>query len=215
MIPWQNIQGFSGAAAVGSIVFVDLALIANAFADNLFPVINLYSQTTTWAIVIALPVLALVYLIGLLSIGAGEAALLCFRLVSRADLAEDIRGLPGLPQIIAARYQQLRQDAEILAGSAIAFGLLAVGSSLYAWRIEGWRRFLSAIVVCAVIFALGSIALAIRRYVAAHLLTSSNSSTAKSGDANERVAGGSKTRPNMRQHASGNPGARRDGEGIE
>ena len=48
MIPWQNVQGFSGAAAIGSIVFVDLALIANAFADNLFPVINLYAQTTTW-----------------------------------------------------------------------------------------------------------------------------------------------------------------------
>ena len=105
MIPWQNIQGFSGAAAIGSIVFVDLVLIANAFADNLFPVIDLYSQTTTWAVVIALPALALVYLIGLLSIGAGEAALVWLRLVSRIDLAEDILGLPGLPSIIAARYQ--------------------------------------------------------------------------------------------------------------
>jgi hypothetical protein len=36
-IPWLNIQGFSGATAVGSIVFVDLALIANAFAGNLSP----------------------------------------------------------------------------------------------------------------------------------------------------------------------------------
>src|SRR6266496_1204320 len=183
MIPWQNIQGFSGAAAIGSIVFVDLALIANAFADNLFPVIDLYSQTTTWAIVIAFPVLALVYLIGLLSIGAGEAALLWLRLVSRTDLAEDILGLPGLPSILAARYQQLRQDAEILAGSAIAFSLLAAGSLLYAWRIEGWRRFLSAVVVCAIIFAVGSIVLAIRRYVDAHLLASSDSLTAEVGRA--------------------------------
>jgi hypothetical protein len=47
-IPWLNIQGFSGATAVGSIVFVDLALIANAFASNLFPTINLYAQTPTW-----------------------------------------------------------------------------------------------------------------------------------------------------------------------
>src|SRR6202163_5060395 len=188
MIPWQNIQGFSGAAAIGSIVFVDLVLIANAFADNLFPVIDLYSQTTTWAVVIALPALALVYLIGLLSIGAGEAALVWLRLVSRIDLAEDILGLPGLPSIIAARYQQLRQDAEILAGSAIAFGLLAVGSSLYAWRIEGWRRFLSAVMVCAIIFALGSVALAVRGYVVAHLLATSNSLTAKIGDTDKLAA---------------------------
>lgn len=106
MIPWQNIQGFSGAAAIGSIVFVDLALIANAFADNLFPVIDLYSQTTTWAIVIAFPVLALVYLIGLLSIGAGEAALLWLRLVSPTDLAEDILGLPGLPSNFVRRRER-------------------------------------------------------------------------------------------------------------
>src|SRR5205809_285359 len=33
-MPWQNIQSFSGASAVGAIVFVDLALIADAFADN-------------------------------------------------------------------------------------------------------------------------------------------------------------------------------------
>ena len=73
MVPWQSIQGFSGAAAVGSVVFVDWALITDAFADNLFPIINLYSQTPTWAIVVAIPVLSLAYLLGLLFIGAGEA----------------------------------------------------------------------------------------------------------------------------------------------
>lgn len=45
MVPWQSIQGFSGATAVGSLVFVDWALITNAFADNLFPIINLYSKS--------------------------------------------------------------------------------------------------------------------------------------------------------------------------
>ena len=73
--------GVSGATAVGSLVFVDWALITNAFADNLFPIINLYSQSPTWAIVIAVPVLSLVYLLGLLCIGAGEALLVALRLV--------------------------------------------------------------------------------------------------------------------------------------
>ena len=36
--------------------------------------------------------------------------------------------------------------------------------------------------VCAIIFALGSVALAVRRYVVAHLLATSNSLTAKIGD---------------------------------
>ena len=50
---------------------------------------------------IALPVLALVYLIGLLAIGVGEAALLWLQLVPRTEWAEDILDLPKLPDIIA------------------------------------------------------------------------------------------------------------------
>jgi pimeloyl-ACP methyl ester carboxylesterase len=65
---------------------VDWALITDAFADNLFPVINLYSQSQTWAIVTAVPVLSLVYLLGLLCIGAGEALLIALRLVSSSCL---------------------------------------------------------------------------------------------------------------------------------
>ena len=81
MVPWQSIQGFSGATAVGSLVFVAWALITNAFADNLFPVINVYSQSPTWAIVTAVPLLSLAYLLGLLSIGAGEALMILFKFV--------------------------------------------------------------------------------------------------------------------------------------
>ena len=68
---------------------------------------------------------------------------------------------------VVARYQQLRQDAEILAGSALALVLLAVGASLHAWRIEGWRRFLLSVAVCATVVVVVSISLAIRRHLAA------------------------------------------------
>ena len=74
---------------------------------------------------------------------------------------------------MAAKYQQLRQDAEILAGSALALVLLAVGASLHAWRIEGWRRFLLSVAVCAAVVAVGSVALAIRRHQSAAGLASS------------------------------------------
>ena len=167
MVPWQSIQGFSGATAVGSLVFVDWALITNAFADNLFPVINLYSQSPTWAIVTAVPVLSLVYLLGLLCIGAGEALLVVFRLIPASSLDEAQMACSELSDFIAARYQQLRQDAEVLAGSALALGLLAVGASLHAWRIDGWRRFLLSVAVCATLVALGSLALSVRRHLSA------------------------------------------------
>jgi hypothetical protein len=167
MVPWQSIQGFSGATAVGSLVFVDWVLITNAFADNLFPVINLYSQSPTWAIVTAIPVLSLAYLLGLLCIGAGEALLVVFRLIPASSLDEGQMACSELSDFIAARYQQLRQDAEVLAGSALALGLLAVAASLHAWRIDGWRRFLLSVAVCATLVALGSLALSVRRYLSA------------------------------------------------
>lgn len=173
MVPWQSIQGFSGATAVGSLVFVDWALITNAFADNLFPVINLYSQSPTWAIVIAVPVLSLVYLLGLLCIGAGEAVLIALRLVPSSGLDDGSIAISELSSFVAGRYQQLRQDAEILAGSALALVLLAVAASLHAWRIEGWRRFLLSVAVCATVIALGSVALAVRRHLSAARLARS------------------------------------------
>ena len=167
MVPWQSIQGFSGATAVGSLVFVDWALITNAFADNLFPVINLYSQSPTWAIVIAVPVLSLVYLLGLLCIGAGEAILVALRLLPASCLDDGNIALLEPSGFAAARYQQLRQEAEILAGSAWALVRLAVGASRHAWRIEGWRRFLLSVAVCATVVAVGSVALAVRRHLSA------------------------------------------------
>ena len=109
MVPWQSIQGFSGAIAVGSIVFVDWALITNAFADNLFPVINLYSQSPTWAIVTAVPLLSLAYLLGLLCIGAGEALLIYFKFVPVSSLYEGQLACSAPTSFVAARYQQLRQ----------------------------------------------------------------------------------------------------------
>lgn len=174
MAPWQSIQGFSGAAAVGSIVFVDWALITDAFADNLFPIINLYSQSPTWAIVTAVPVLSLAYLLGLLCIGAGEVLLVAFRLIPAGALEEGKLARFEPSSFVAARYQQLRQDAEVLAGSALALGLLTIGASLHAWRIDGWRRFLVSVAVCAIFIALGSLALSVRRHLSAARLAAAH-----------------------------------------
>jgi hypothetical protein len=169
MAPWQSIQGFSGATAVGSIVFVDWALITDAFAGNLIPVINVYSQSPTWAIVIAVPVLSLAYLLGLLCIGAGEALLLAVKLVSESTLADDDFVRADVSNLAAARYQLLRQDAEILAGSALAIAIahLAIGASLHAWQIDGWRRFLTSVAICAILLAVGSLFLSVRRHTSA------------------------------------------------
>lgn len=164
MIPWQTVQGFSGATAVGSIVFVAWALIANAFANNLFPVIDVYSQSPTWAIVVAIPIIALTYLLGLLFIGGGEELLVAFGLLNRSDLLNEAICRSDIPNLVISRYQVLKQEAEVLSGAALAIGLLSIGAALHAWRIDGWRRFLISVALCAIALGVGAAALAIRRH---------------------------------------------------
>jgi len=166
----QTIQGFSGATAVGALTLVGLALIANAFATNLFPAIDFYARTPTWAIVVAIPLASLSYLLGLLATGAAEAALIWSRLINANVLIEDAVRVSVRGEFVAGRFQQLRQEAELLAGSAIALALLALGTALSAWATEGWRRFLTATTLAAVVFALSSIGLSRSRYASAHRL---------------------------------------------
>lgn len=175
-IPWQSLQDFSGATAVGALTLVGLTLIANAFAPNLFPAIDIYSRTATWAIVVALPLLALCYLLGLLSTGAAEVALVWFRLLDANTLIEDTISVSTNGEFVAGRFQQLRQEAELLAGSAIALALLAFGAALSAWAVEGWRRFLTSVALSAIVFAVSSVALSLSRYRSAHRLALAASS---------------------------------------
>jgi hypothetical protein len=167
-IPWQGLQGFSGATAIGALVFVDLALVANSFANNLFPVIQDYSKTQTWAIVVAIPVISLAYLLGVLSIGTSELMLIWVRALDAKTLVEDTIAVTGKGEYAAARFQQIRQEAEMLAGGTIAFALLALGAALYAWKIAGWRRFLTAVAIMAFLLAVASVLLCLYRYRMAH-----------------------------------------------
>ncbi len=169
-LSWQSVQGFSGATAVGALTLVGLALIANAFATNLFPAIDFYSRTPTWAIVVAIPLLALSYLLGLLSNGAAEAAMIWLRLVKASALVEDPITVSVRGEFVAGRFQQLRQEAEVLAGSVIALTLVAIGAALSVRVAEGWRRFLAAVALTAVMLAVSSAALSRSRYAAAHHL---------------------------------------------
>jgi len=164
----QALQGFSGATAIGGLVLVDLMLIGNAFADNLFPTIGDYSKEPTWAIVVAVPLVSLAYLLGVLSIGASELILTSFRLLNKKVLVDDMIDASSAGEYVAGRFQQLRQEAEILGGGVIAFGLLGLGAALSGWKVEGWRRFLTTVAVAAVVFGICSAFLCIYRYRMAH-----------------------------------------------
>ena len=83
-------------------------------------------------------------------------------------LVEDTIAASGKGEFAAARFQQVRQEAEQLAGGTIGFALLALGAALSAWRIDGWRRFLTAVAIMAVLLAVGSVLLSLYRHRMAH-----------------------------------------------
>jgi hypothetical protein len=165
---WQNVQGFSGATAVGALTVIGLILIANAFATNLFPAIDFYARTPTWAIVVAIPAVALTYLLGLLSTGAAEVLLVSTRLVDSDALIADHIAVSARGDFVASRFHQLRQEAELLAGGSIGLVLLAGGAALSAWTADGWRRFLISTAIAALLLAVSSISLARFRHASAH-----------------------------------------------
>jgi hypothetical protein len=167
---WQNLQGFSGATAVGALTFIGLILVANAFATNLLAAIDFYSRTPTWAIVIAFPAIAVSYLLGLLSMGAAEAMLTWTRAIDAETLVEDHVAVGGRGDHIAGHFRELRQEAAVLAGGSIGLAVLALGAALSAWNEEGWRRLLLSAAVGAIVLALASMALARFRHTMAHRL---------------------------------------------
>ena len=167
---WQNLQGFSGATAVGALTFIGLILVANAFATNLLAAIDFYSRTPTWAIVIAFPAIAVSYLLGLLSMGAAEAMLTWSRVIDAEALVEDHVAVGARGDHIAGHFRELRQEAAALAGGSIGLAVMALGAALSALNEEGWRRFLIGAAVGAIVLALASMALARFRHAMAHRL---------------------------------------------
>jgi hypothetical protein len=80
--------------------------------------------------VATLPVLVVAYVIGLLAIA----------LVDRATRLTH-SGISALTNtVVAARYAQLEQEAEILSGSVVGFVLLGVASLLNTMVFPGWNR---------------------------------------------------------------------------
>jgi hypothetical protein len=167
---WQNLQGFSGATAVGAVTLIGLILVANAFATNLLAAIDFYSRTPTWAIVVAVPTVAVSYLLGLVSMGAAEALLAWSRVIDEVALVEDHVAVSVRGDHVAGHFRELRQEAAVLAGGSVGLSVLALGAALSAWTAEGWRRLLLSAAVGAVLLALASISLARFRHAMAHRL---------------------------------------------
>ena len=127
---FQSIQGFAGASGVGILCLVGLFLSVSVFAGNLPVVATRFLASPNWSGVATLPVLVVAYVIGLLAIA----------IVDRGTRLTN-SGISALTHsVVAARYAQLEQEAEILSGSVIGFALLGVAAFLNTMAFPGWNR---------------------------------------------------------------------------
>jgi hypothetical protein len=169
-IPWQGIQGFSGAIAVGGLALTSLLLLAGVFATNLFLAIEVVSRSTAWAIVVALPIASLAYVVGLLTNAAAEAIFVRFGWLQRNTLIDELIQIREKGEFLIGRFLQLRQEGEILAGGSLALGILAMACAFASYPIEGWRRTLISATFMCVMLCIGSSSLSISRFRSANAL---------------------------------------------
>jgi len=103
----------------------------------------------------------------------GGCVLNWWHIVDANALVDDTVAIASHGDFVSGRFQQLRQEADLLAGSSIGLALLSVGSILSAWAAEGWRRFLTSMALAAIVLAIGSFCLARSRHGAPAAATAS------------------------------------------
>lgn len=163
-VPPQGLQGFTGAVAVGGLAITSLFLLAAVFAPNLLLAIDVVTRSTAWAIVAAIPLSSLAYVVGLLTTAAAESLLVRTGRLRHVSLAAELQAVSKLSEIVIARYHQQRQEADVLAGSSLAFFVLSVASANAAFSIDGWRRTLISVVVACIVLSVGCAILSVYRY---------------------------------------------------
>lgn len=170
----QGLQGFTGAVAVGGLTITSLFLLAAVFAPNLLPAIDVVTRSTAWAVVAAIPFTSLSYVLGLLTIATAQSLMIRGKLVGAFDLAAELQAVASLGELVTATYQQQRQEADVVAGSSLAFLVLSIACATAAYWNEGWRRTLLSVAITCLVISIGSVLLAIERFRCAASLAREN-----------------------------------------
>jgi hypothetical protein len=123
----DGLEKFAGVTGVGSLCLLGTFLVLDSIAPTLFPTVELYSKTSTWSVVVAVPVFSIAYLLGALAASAGETVV---RGLAGPPLLEEFADLTRIvtsdaeKSPLVQRYLHLQQQRSVLAGGAV--GLLSL-----------------------------------------------------------------------------------------
>lgn len=142
-------------------------LALDGLDGHLFPSVETYAKTGTWAVVAAVPTLAFAYVLGLMTINLGQV--LVHALWGMEIAANDSAAFRKDTFVVASSlYRQALQEADVLAGSALALVALAAGALFEQRNLPNLKRVIWLAAILTAAAAIGSAFLAAKRADDAH-----------------------------------------------
>ena len=170
-VPWQNIEGFAGAAGIGALCFLGIFLFLDGRAPDLFPTVEDLAKTTTWSIVAVVPVLAISYIIGLVTINSASIV------IDQIPLSQALSQTTDLLVIsehnnsaVTQEYTHLRREKDLLSGAFLSLVLLCIGALSEIRNLPSLRGVIVAGAIGVLILAFITLGLAFFKANAAHEL---------------------------------------------
>jgi hypothetical protein len=127
MLPINNsIENLTGYFAVGSLCFLGIFF----FLDTQLNLVNLvqkWGNSTTWAIVVAIPLLVMIYVLGMFATTIAQIIFSRFKLFHNSEEDEDVFIIAKFNnEVFIRRYFSLIQQQQTLEGGVIGFVFTAI-----------------------------------------------------------------------------------------
>jgi len=168
-VPWQNIEGFAGAAGIGALCFLGIFLFLDGRAPDLFPTVEFFAKTTTWSIVAVVPVLAISYIIGLVTINSASIVIDQIPINQARYQTSDLIVISEHDNsAITQEYAQLRHDKDLLGGAFLALVLLSIGALSEIRNLPNLRGVIVIAATGVLLLAFITLGLAFFKVNAAH-----------------------------------------------
>lgn len=146
-----TVGDLSSALAIGSLSFLGIFFVVDHFMD-LWSFFEGYTGTTTWSVIIAIPILVVIYTIGLLNLYVSD---LIFSKIYKRNLTHELNLLLAIADrdndIITQKYSELKRLQAFFQSCFFAFLILGIGTFLtYKWI--GGYEYLAYILGIGLIF---------------------------------------------------------------
>ncbi|MCB0632916.1 MAG: hypothetical protein R2824_12740 [Saprospiraceae bacterium] len=165
-IPLNLINDFASITGIGALCLLGIFLIVDGKEPNLFPTIEFYAKTKTWALVAIVPVFAISYVVGLFSVVIIEPIgnFLFSQFHSEIIESENLAMISFFDsEILKQEFIRLNKEKELLYGSTLAFLLIGLGGLSETRNLPNLKKIILLGVFCAAIVSLSSLYVATQK----------------------------------------------------